>query len=402
MRLLYYYWGEVTANSAQKAMEAIGVQLKVISPQRIVYDNDAEFMNLIKKELVGENGQFIYDAIFSFNYFPDLSRVAEACGVKYIAWVYDSPHNTLESITLDNKCNRVFIFDYALYLRFKDEGIRTVYYQPLPVRNVCSSGINESSYLVNDNSGKKQILQYEHEITFLGNLYDGDQDFYGKIAYMPDYISGYLEAIINAQMQIYGIDLFDSLISSDMMNNISKYVKTDLGLSYRKCGEEIFKNILRRRVTRNERIEVLKRLGREIGNVDLYCENNHPELPVKYCGYAQYETEMPEIFRDSKININITLRSIQTGIPLRVMDILGAGGFCLTNYQAELNEYFENGVDLVWYESIDDLVDKCRYYLSHDKEREAIACNGHKKAMELFSYENQLQAIMAKAFDVNG
>ena len=35
---------------------------------------------------------------------------------------------------------------------------------------------------------------------------------------------------------------------------------------------------------------------------------------------------MPEVFRKSKINLNITLRSIISGISLRVYDILGAGG----------------------------------------------------------------------------
>ena len=38
------------------------------------------------------------------------------------------------------------------------------------------------------------------------------------------------------------------------------------------------------------------------------------------------------MFANSKVNLNITLRNIKTGIPLRALDIMGAGGFLLTNY----------------------------------------------------------------------
>lgn len=389
MRLLYYYWGEVTAGGVWKAMDAIGVQYKVVSPKRISYDNDVDFIVSFRNEILDENNQLIYDAVFSFNYFPDLSRIAHSCGIRYISWVYDSPHNTLESITLNNKCNRVYIFDYSLYLKYIEEGIDTVYYQPLPAR-IINKDVSE------DFAQSYKPIAYQHNITFLGNFYDGDNDYFGKISYLPEYILGYLNALIGVQKQVYGADIFDLLINDEMMSEIAKYVKTELGNDYRKCGDEIFKNILRRRVTRDERIEVITRLGNEFGLVDLYCERAHPELPARYMGYAQYDDEMPKVFYSSKINLNISLRSIQTGIPLRIMDILGAGGFCITNYQAELEEYFENGVDLVWYESIDDLVEKCRYYLAHDEERETIARNGQKKVSVLFSYNRLLAEILKK------
>ena len=40
------------------------------------------------------------------------------------------------------------------------------------------------------------------------------------------------------------------------------------------------------------------------------------------------------------------------------MDILGAGGFLLSNYQPELAEYFEDGKEVVMYHSRADLVEK--------------------------------------------
>ena len=106
---------------------------------------------------------------------------------------------------------------------------------------------------------------------------------------------------------------------------------------------------------------------------------------------------MPLIFASSKININITLRSILTGIPLRVVDILGARGFVLSNYQAELAEYFEYGKSIVWFDSPGDLVEKCAYYLEHDDERKKIATLGHEIAANEFAYE----VLLPKIFNIS-
>lgn len=107
--------------------------------------------------------------------------------------------------------------------------------------------------------------------------------------------------------------------------------------------------------------------------------------------------QMPEIFYTSKINLNITLRSIISGIPLRVIDILGSGGFCLTNFQPELPEYFTNNENIVWYESQEDLFEKIIYYLKNDTERERIANSGHELAKKLFSYDILFSKIFEEA-----
>jgi len=382
-KILYYYWEELIAASAQEGFKKAGVEIAVISPKRTKYDYDLEFMAAIKNALVDEDGQPCFDAIFSFNFFPDLSRVAMECRVQYISWVYDSPHLTLQSLAVSNSCNRVFLFDYYQYVKYAEEGLATVEYLPLPAR------------IIEKYESEDETCKYLHEISFVGNLYDREQDQYGSIGNLPEYIKGYLDSLICAQQYIYGEDLFSKLVTDDIFEKISEAVSIGLGSNYRNCGAEILRDMLRRRVTMNERTEVLSRLGKEYGseNVDLYCGIAHPELPVSNKGFAEYVKEMPEIFQTSKINLNITLRSIQTGIPLRVMDILGAGGFCITNYQPEIAEYFENGVDLVWYESIDDLLEKCRYYLAHDNERENIARNGQIKVKELFGFDKQILKI---------
>ena len=104
---------------------------------------------------------------------------------------------------------------------------------------------------------------------------------------------------------------------------------------------------------------------------------------------------MNKIFYLSKINLNITLSSIESGIPQRILDIMGCGGFVLTNYQPELDDFFEIGKEIEVFHNIDELKEKCKFYLTHEKERLTIAINGYKKIRDYFSYPHQLNKMIS-------
>ena len=78
---------------------------------------------------------------------------------------------------------------------------------------------------------------------------------------------------------------------------------------------------------------------------------------------------------------------------------MGAGGFLLSNYQSDFYEHFIPGQDLVLYESVDDLLKKCAYYLRHESERKQIAINGYNKVKEYHTYEVRLQQMFDIVFN---
>ena len=101
--------------------------------------DDPEFESRFSSDLQKE----VPDFVFSFNYYPLISKVCNREGVKYVSWVYDSPHIALYSYTLINKCNYIFLFDSQMYENFASKGIRTVYYLPLAAsvrRRQCTGG----------------------------------------------------------------------------------------------------------------------------------------------------------------------------------------------------------------------------------------------------------------------
>jgi spore maturation protein CgeB len=53
-----------------------------------------------------------------------------------------------------------------------------------------------------------------------------------------------------------------------------------------------------------------------------------------------------------------------TQIRLRGFEAIMCGAFHMTEYMPELEEFFEVGKEMVCYTDPDDVVEKCKYYLS--------------------------------------
>lgn len=374
MKLLFYKWQGVAEEDAIKALRQMGAELEVFECLRENYDEDAGIRNAVNQICLKKS----FDGLFSFNYFPILSKICEEKGMPYFSWVYDSPHMTLYSKTVTNSCNEIFLFDYSLYeeMRMKSRG--NVHYLPLAV--------NSRRLMIQDFFYGKG---YIHDVSFVGSMYNDGYNFYDQITYIPEYSRGFLEGAMEAQRQIYGYDFLDSLLGQEKMEEIFRYVHIDLGEEYFREEKNVFLSMLRRKMTAVERLRLMERISEKFDTV-IYCKNATPEIPkVKNMGYAEYLRKMPEVFRRSKINLNITMRSILSGIPLRVFDICGAGGFALSNYQSELPEHFRIGEEIEVYGSEEECLDKIAFYLEHEEEREKIAERGCQKVRREFSYEHQ-------------
>ena len=66
----------------------------------------------------------------------------------------------------------------------------------------------------------------------------------------------------------------------------------------------------------------------------------------------------------------------------------------MTNFQSELTDYFTIGVDLEAYSSMDELVDKCAYYLAHNEERKQIAKNGYERMSADHTYPHRIREML--------
>lgn len=137
---------------------------------------------------------------------------------------------------------------------------------------------------------------------------------------------------------------------------------------------------------------MLLRLMNQFCKVHFYSNERVEQLSdVPFFGPVTYFQDMPRVFRLSRVNLCPTLRCIRTGIPLRALDIIGSGGFLLCNPQPELMEYFRPNVDIAYYDSMEDAVEKAKFYLSHEDERVRLTQNACAVASEYFTYPQRIQ-----------
>lgn len=332
-----------------------------------------------------------YDCCFSFNYYPIVSENCKRHNLKYIAVVYDNPYVMLYSYTLINPNNYVFLFDRQEYLTLKNGGVSTVYYHPLP-----ANGSIIDHLLTKDYDHKRLSA----DVSFVGALYNEDHNFFDRLSGISDYTRGYLDAIMNSQLKIQGYNFIEELLTSEILKDMQNAVPYEPDSFNIESPAYTYANyFINRKLTSIERIRLLT-LAAAHSNLKLFTLNPNASIPnAQNMGTADYYSEMPYVFANSKINLNITLRSIKSGIPLRAMDIMGAGGFLLTNFQADFLEHFVPGEDFVYYESPEDMVEKIEYYLSHEKERKEIARNGHEKVKENHSFEKFFEDVFKIVFE---
>ena len=391
MKILIYRYGSICEPDVITGFRELGNEVAEITAE--IYNKNllpSEGVTLLKNELLAHN----YDFVFSINFFPFISEVCNIFKLRYICWTVDSPVMELYSGSLANPWNRIFLFDRAQYEEFSPKNPGCIFYLPL-----ASNPARWNSVIAN--ASRKDITRFSGEVSFVGSLYT-EKSAYRRLKDAPDYLTGYLDGIMAAQLKIYGYNFLQEVLPDDIITAFRKHFPGFYTPPENFCCDDrtiLAQLYLSTEVSALERVSVMKLLGKHYA-VDLYTGSDTSGLPVKNHGLAKTLTEMPLIFHYSKINLNMTSKSIRTGLPLRIFDILGCGGFCLTNYQTELTDYFTPGSDLDCYTCEEDLLEKTEYYLSHEKERAEIARNGFETVNKYHNYPERLLKMLSLAYGI--
>lgn len=382
-RILLYDWGSNSQSDLQDALNIRNenIEVYVCDLKWKSYDEDPQFMEQFEETLKRER----IDFCLSFNFFPLIAKICAEHNLLYVSWIYDCPHNTLYSDTLKLNTNLIFTFDRLQMEQFRKKGVSQIYHLPLAV-NVGRLDAMRAQV------SKEELQQYfSADVSFVGSLYE--DNFYRQISYLPPHLKGYLDGICRAQMQLYGIDLLDEVLDDTLLNQLQEYVVLSIDSGYSMTYRESFcDNFLRKNISYLERTEALACLAEQYQTV-LYSNSHIKNEKVIYRGSVNYRNQMPLVFMASALNLNLSIRSIRSGIPLRCLDIMGAGGVLVSNMQPELMEYFEEGVEWIGFGNIDELVDKAGFYLEREDLRRQIAVSGYRKVKAEFTYQHALQKI---------
>lgn len=376
MKVLFIEWASFGNEDIKEAFTAEGHTVICFPFSNRDGRQDAETRSALSAVLHKETP----DIVFSFNFFPVISQVCNKEAIRYISWIYDSPYVMLYSYTTVNPCNEIYVFDRELYTEFHNAGIRTVRYMPMAA-NTARLDRMESAIL--------------YDVSFVGSLYTEQHNFYDRMTNLSEYAKGYLEALMAAQMKVQGYNFIQESLSP-VMDDLYKALPMDPNPDGVESREYLYAQyMINRKITGLERIDLLSAVA-QYHTLDLFTHDTNVTLKnLRNHGTVDYYRQMPLIFKQSRINLNISLRSIKSGIPLRAFDIMGSGGFLLSNFQADFLEHFIPGEDFVYYESKEDLLWKIDYYLNHEDERSCIAKNGHDKVASGHTFRNRVREFLA-------
>lgn len=392
MHILMYRWKAYNYRDIEQTFLLLGHTVDNIEQELGSYDVSPEFERVIEEKIRGTH----YDMVFTVNYFPLISNVCERTGVKYVSWTCDNPLISMYHESVFHDCNYIFTFDKTNYLEFRGMGVKHIWYLPLAVdteRMDALLGVPEKAGRRNATQDP-EMQKYRGDVAFVGSLYE--RNSYDKIKNrLPEYLRGYFDAVMEAQLNISGANIVEPMLTTNILEQLQEYFQleksegsfSDLGLIFQTT-------VLGFKIAEIERRRALIELSKHY-KVNVYSNSDVSDLlRIQYCGSVDYWSEMPKVFRMSKINLNFTIPNIKSGIPLRIWDVLGCGGFLLTNYQAEIPYYFKEGEDLVCFDGLEDLCEKVGYYLEHEEERKRIAWNGYRKVREKHSYIERIRTIL--------
>ena len=380
-KILMYRWKAYNYKDIKHTFELLGYEVEEVYQDLLNYDVDEEFAGKLKSMIKANS----YEFLFTVNYFPLISNVCQECGLLYVCWSCDNPLISMYHKSVFNDVNRIFLFDLTNVEEFKSMGADHIYHLPLAV------DCNRLDYLFANSS---KPVTFENDISFVGSLYE--KNSYDKMEYtLPDYLRGYFEATMEVQRDLQGMNIIDRMLTPEILMELESHFELNKSEDSLSDLNLIFSvTTLGFKIAQKQRRRILIDLSKH-HDVSIYTNSKTSDLiRVKNKGSVDYWSEMPFVFRDSKINLNMTIPNIKSGVPLRIYDILGAGGFCLTNFQAELPMFFENEKHMVWYYSNEDLYEKVDYYLRHDDERNRIAQSGREFVRENCGYEARIEEIL--------
>lgn len=381
MRILMYRWKAYNYRDIEQTFLLLGHTVDNMEQELGSYDVSPEFERVIEAKIRDDH----YDMVFTVNYFALISNVCQRLHVKYVSWTCDNPLISMYHESVFNDCNYIFTFDKTNYLEFRGMGVGHIWYLPLAV------DVNRLDTILEESA---DTAKYCGDVAFVGSLYE--RNSYDKLKNkLPEYLRGYFDAVMEAQLNISGANIVEPLLTAEILEQLQEHFQlekspgsfSDLGLIFQTT-------VLGFKIAEIERRRALIELSKYY-RVNVYSNSNVSDLlRIQYCGSVDYWSEMPKVFRASKINLNFTIPNIKSGIPLRIWDVLGSGGFLLTNYQAEIPYYFEEGKDLVCFDGVDDLREKAGYYLEHEEERREIARNGYQKVKEKHNYIERIRTML--------
>lgn len=133
------------------------------------------------------------------------------------------------------------------------------------------------------------------------------------------------------------------------------------------------------------RAKCVNAFTKKFGNKFAVYGTNWDRTP-SFRGYLPYY-DQNKIYNGSRIALSVNhFNNIRKYFSDRQLLTTGSGTMSLCHYIPGLEDYFENGKEVVWFKTIPEALNKAAYYLKHPKEADEIGRRGAEKVLKEHSY----------------
>ena len=376
MKILFYRWNSIIEDEIGKCFDKLGFDVKNFNGKLNVKESGEEELVSLVKEI--KNGGFSH--VFSVDFKPIVSKAVDLAGGKliYISWNLTMPFDLSELAGLSYDFNKAFFYDRNYVEKLHKKGYKNTYHLPLAtsIRPVAN---NSPCYI--------------HDFSMVASMYESDS--LNLLSSVNKYLKGYIDGLVEFQRKLQGGNIIESCLADDIVEDINTCLmkKTDMG-AFTKLSKSDIALCLSREVTRRERMKAFLLLENKVGTA-IYSKDKVKGLDNTFMGGEISYDKTPDIYRNSKVNLNISFSGIESGIPLRVLDIIGCGGLVCSNPQPEIFEYFTPNESIVTFDSIEELMDKVIFLVNNDTVRNEIINEGMNIIKKAFSYEDRINHMFS-------
>ena len=270
MKLLFYRYGSICEPDIINGFQELGhtilqmteeITNKTLDPQ--------EAVKIVSQKLFEQPVDFV----FSMNFYPFLSEVCNIFQIPYLCWTVDSPVMELFATSISHPWNRIFLFDRAQYDEIHSYNPKHIFHLPLAV-NV------EQKQKTIQASSDKLIHKFSSDISFVGSLYT-EKCPYDKLSKPSEYLSGYLNGLMEAQVRIYGGFIIEDLLTDEIVQEFKAHLPDFFSYpsaSYLTDKKTMAQFYMGSKISSMERLRALKLLSNHF-SVDLYTASDTSCLP---------------------------------------------------------------------------------------------------------------------------
>lgn len=310
------------------------------------------------------------------------SQMYAILGIPYVTWFVDEPP------LVDGWGNK-YCPDNSLFLIFDEAYVADLQALGFSSVEVLPLGTNTKRWSI-------EVDGHDNKPFVVENI-----SFVGKLA------TDQIEYLI-ANLKNYWPELGSKIISkvvNDFVNHTNKGIEwaLDKNLSTNgrvlSCPSEVARKLANSLIERKASLErrvshvsELLSLGLAVYGSDEWKYYIDPKYLRETIDY--YGQQIRDIYRFSKINLNISKFQLQTTVNQRVFDVPAANGFLLTDFRPKLEDFFVIDKEVICFENKEELKRKAIYYLEHEKKRLQIIERAKERILKEHDYSMRIKKLL--------